>query len=607
MFLRGIISFVLFSSVFGDNCAHGTGSDGNCVGWQNYSIATEAAKFCQPGYFGKDCFNKCGLNKCALDDDDKLYCSVDGNCTHYDLYKGDTAAKHCQDGYFGDDCYRKCGLNKCSSVSCSADGNCPSYSSFNPPDAALFCQPGYFGKDCYSGCRLNKCNSTYCSVDGNCPNYNQYTTGDDPADLCQDGWYGKNCYAKCSLNQCSSGKCSFDGNCPYYTQYASDMPAKLCQKGYYGEDCYRSCKLNRCAYGMCSFDGNCPGYSRTNWDLCQANNYGKDCYNKDSGGKGCALDIRGDCTTGPVSTIKGVLVSESGYHAIGGAKVELQNIFDRANITNTTTASDGTFLFTVDAGSWFLTAYVPNSNISVSQDVFMENSVNIGTLKVPTTSTVTISGSIKDAVNGFPISGATVSTGDYTNVSSTDGSYSVLAIPGLVALNISKDGYLIDAVRINATEDTRADEFVSPKLAQAQFRVVLSWGASPLDLDLHMHGYSNSQKQICSVSYSHKNCTFPPSQVRASLDIDARRGFGPETITLNAKAPVAGQSFRIVVVNYSQSPSIMLSDAKVVVYNEKGVMGRFSVSESKDKRDPELWEVAELVLEADGSAKIFTL
>lgn len=605
MFLRGIISFVLFSSVFGDSCANGTGSDGNCVGWQNYPNATEAAKFCQPGYFGKDCYTKCDLNKCALDDDGKLYCSVDGKCPEYDLYKGDIAAKHCQEGYFGNDCYNKCDFNKCSSASCSADGNCPSYSSFNSPDAALFCQPGYFGKDCYSACGSNHCNSTYCSVDGQCPNYNQYT-GDDPADLCQDGWFGKDCYSKCQGSMCSSGKCSFDGNCPYYTQYAGDMPAKLCQKYYSGKDCYSKCDSNQCAYGMCSFDGNCPGYSRTDWDLCLATKYGKDCYITDSTGGGCALDIRGDCTTGPVSTIKGILVSESGDHAIGGAKVELQNIFDRANITNTTTASDGTFLFTVDAGSWFLTAYVPNSNISVTQDVFMNNSVNIGTLKVPTTPTVTISGSIKNAVNGQPIAGATVSTGAYMNVSSTDGSYSVLAIPGLVALNISKDGYLIDAVEINATEDTRADEFVSPTLAQAQFRVVLSWGARPLDLDLHMSGYSQSQNKICEVYFSHKKCTFPPSQGSAFLDIDARNGFGPETITLNATAPVAGQSFRIVVINYSKQPSIMLSTAKVVVYNEKGVIGSFSVSESKSKSDLK-WEVAELVLEADGSAKILPL
>jgi len=54
-------------------------------------------------------------------------------------------------------------------------------------------------------------------------------------------------------------------------------------------------------------------------------------------------------------------------------------------------------------------------------------------------------------------------------------------------------------------------------------------------------------------------------------------------------------------INYS---SIKLSDAKVVIFNEKGVIGRFSVSESKNDL---IWEVVELVLEADGSAKIFPL
>lgn len=602
MFCRGIVIFAIIGSVMANHCANGTGTDGKCNGWEDYTNATQAARFCQPGYYGKDCDTKCSLNKCGKDDDGNMYCSVDGNCPDYDLYTGDAAAKHCQPGYYGKDCYNQCSLNKCSSTSCSSDGNCPDYSSFKPTDAAVFCQPGYYGKDCYSSCSLNHCNSTYCSVDGNCPDYNLYT-GDVPADLCLNGYYGKDCYSSCVLNHCAGGQCSFDGNCPHYTTYSTDMAAKLCEKSYYGKDCYRSCRLNECSYGECSFDGKCPGWSRTNWDLCLAKAYCTDCYCFDPSSSGCALDVSGKCTTGPPSSVKGVLVSEIGNHPIGQATVEIKNIFDRNNVTKTRTASDGTFHFTVNAGSWFLTAYT-GENV-LTRDLFMKESVDIGTWSVSVTATVEITGYIKDAVNGKPIANATINSGAYTNYSQNDGSYSVLAVPGDVTLNITKEGFMIDEVKLkNVTTNTRADPAISPKLNPQQFRVVLSWGRTPLDLDLHMMGYSPTNTPLCQVIYSHKTCNYPGAS--ANLDIDARRGFGPETITLEAKNPVNAQYFRIFIINYSGSPSIMESNARVTVYDQNGILGSFAVAQSKSQ-DSTRWDVAELSLRSDGSAVIFPL
>ena len=88
-------------------------------------------------------------------------------------------------------------------------------------------------------------------------------------------------------------------------------------------------------------------------------------------------------------------------------------------------------------------------------------------------------------------------------------------------------------------------------------RIVLNWGAQPLDLDGHL-GYPNNH-----VSYYHKD------GADAQLDVDHRDGYGPETITIFRKHP--GERYVYTVHDYTDRAAttatfLSSSDAKVFVY-----------------------------------------
>ncbi len=60
----------------------------------------------------------------------------------------------------------------------------------------------------------------------------------------------------------------------------------------------------------------------------------------------------------------------------------------------------------------------------------------------------------------------------------------------------------------------------------------------------------------------------------AVLDVDDRDGYGPETITISQPNVT---EYKYTVRNYSGSPSITTSNAKVVVYSGSSIVGTYYV------------------------------
>ncbi|NDJ57933.1 tetratricopeptide repeat protein [Enterobacteriaceae bacterium 4M9] len=88
-------------------------------------------------------------------------------------------------------------------------------------------------------------------------------------------------------------------------------------------------------------------------------------------------------------------------------------------------------------------------------------------------------------------------------------------------------------------------------------RVVLTWGATPDDLDSHMVYPGNH------IYYAHKEGS------KGNLDVDDTDSYGPETVTLTERQN--GQSYVYAIHNFSermspQSTSLSGSGAKVFVY-----------------------------------------
>lgn len=126
---------------------------------------------------------------------------------------------------------------------------------------------------------------------------------------------------------------------------------------------------------------------------------------------------------------------------------------------------------------------------------------------------------------------------------------------GSVMLIIKAKGYSTLVVKCPCNELTYA---LSDKMKKSSsIRMVLSWGAKPLDLDSHLSFSRNH------IYYKNKRGN------NASLDVDDTNSYGPETITINKLN--SGQNYVYAIHNFSdrsifKSRTLGESQAKIFVY-----------------------------------------
>jgi len=120
---------------------------------------------------------------------------------------------------------------------------------------------------------------------------------------------------------------------------------------------------------------------------------------------------------------------------------------------------------------------------------------------------------------------------------------------------IKKEGYSTLVARCACDKLTYA---ISPVMENLDgMRIVLSWGATPSDLDAHL-AYGSSH-----IFYNHKQGS------NADLDVDDTDSYGPETITINQRNN--GEEYVYAIHDYSDRDNpnttrLSGSQAKVFVY-----------------------------------------
>jgi hypothetical protein len=118
---------------------------------------------------------------------------------------------------------------------------------------------------------------------------------------------------------------------------------------------------------------------------------------------------------------------------------------------------------------------------------------------------------------------------------------------------------------VMASETKQKVVAMSPMLNPGSARIVLSWGKDPRDLDSYLQvPHRDHSNPPCEINFRNKNCH--SGVIR--LDVDATRGYGPETITLDGFHD--GQ-YRFRVNDYvgrGKSGPISTSHAEVVLYTE---------------------------------------
>lgn len=226
----------------------------------------------------------------------------------------------------------------------------------------------------------------------------------------------------------------------------------------------------------------------------------------------------------------------------------------------------------------------------------------------------TIAGTVKDALTGSPLSDVTVRLSQQgstvaTVTNNTDGTYSLTAAAGSgYSVEFSKPGFItvtVDNVTVNANTTTTVDAVLTEILSQGQTRIVLTWGATPDDLDSHLTGPipdSGSRFHVfwaddCfpqdSCTIDNNENTIPGPNTFSVLDHDDTESFGPETTTIVQQF---GGIYRFSVHDFSNrlsTNSIALSNsgAQVKVFRGSSVIATFDVPANQEGT---LWTVFEL-------------
>lgn len=190
-----------------------------------------------------------------------------------------------------------------------------------------------------------------------------------------------------------------------------------------------------------------------------------------------------------------------------------------------------------------------------------------------------VSGIVTDATTGDPLGGASVQTGGTVATTGTDGSYTLTDIPvGTATITAYKTGYISasrEAVILVGQLTTDVNFALSPELVSGEtFRIVLTWGENPRDLDSHLLvPVSNiDSSQGFEVYYANRGSE--TSHPFAKLDVDDTTSYGPETITIYTRLT---QPYKYFVYLYAGTGELTTSQAVVKVYDQTGLVRTYTV------------------------------
>ncbi len=213
-----------------------------------------------------------------------------------------------------------------------------------------------------------------------------------------------------------------------------------------------------------------------------------------------------------------------------------------------------------------------------------------------------LNGVVKDAATGKILSNASLmlrkgydnKTGDilYQTKSDSAGKYSLMVEKGKFTLEARKSGFTRNYTNINIMGDTKQDVVITTKIATTQYRIVLTWGSTPRDLDAHLTGPDGSDR--FHIFWNSKAFNYN-GKVLAQLDVDNRTGYGPETTTINLDV-LSNCTFSYYVHDYlnrtDESNTLLgQSGATVVVYRGDKQVKTYNVP----KKVGTLWHVLDIV------------
>lgn len=205
-----------------------------------------------------------------------------------------------------------------------------------------------------------------------------------------------------------------------------------------------------------------------------------------------------------------------------------------------------------------------------------------------------VSGNVRNAMDGTSVEGATIKfregwnskrtsyveslIGEKQVVTDRNGDYSVKLPAGIYTAEIVKEGYVTAYVNMIASPDVEVQyAAITPILGENEYRIVLTWGDTPRDLDSHLVGTIDGQSY--HVFYGDKSFEYN-GVIVAQLDWDDTSGYGPETVTLTWKENYGDCQYYVYdFTNRGNVGSMELSysSAQVTVYKGNRLLGTYRV------------------------------
>lgn len=320
------------------------------------------------------------------------------------------------------------------------------------------------------------------------------------------------------------------------------------------------------------------------------------------------------------SILEGTIVdANNNSAAIGGASIKVSK--DGVVVASAESNSNGEFSVAVPDGSLKVDiskdGYLPFTSM---ETVYDSEHHSMGLVRLtPGTGMGGFRGVIRDATDNSPLSNVELklykgwnsdgeaNTAIRTLTTNNNGEFrydtitvfgKVIGLPsGNYTLRASKDGYSDTSYNIviypgTTDENPSINETMSPSMNEGYYRVILTWGSTPSDLDSHLVADTDTGSDI-HVYYGDKE----PSPGYANLDRDDVDSYGPETITITNFEGL--KNIRYAIHDYtnrssSSSTAMAHSDATVRVFKGNHLLRTFQVPTGYDGTE---WDVFSLGLD----------
>lgn len=204
-----------------------------------------------------------------------------------------------------------------------------------------------------------------------------------------------------------------------------------------------------------------------------------------------------------------------------------------------------------------------------------------------------INGYITSATTGYAVpytsitvyEGWNVKTGNAITSAMTDdnGYYSIQLPTGYYTLVLEKEDYTTGYLNVVAAPEYNGilqNGSISPVISEfSNYRVVLTWGSEPSDLDAHLKINSYDGNYWDEVFYGNYY-TYYNYERLADLDVDDRSAYGPETLTFEVNTEL---EYTYFIDWYEGSGTWSSCRAKVEIYNGDMLVYAFNAPPVNDQ------------------------